>query len=52
VSESGLSSPDDLKYLHQEGIHAALIGEYFMRQANPGQALKIMKKELENLIIQ
>ena len=40
VSESGLCSPDDLVLLHKEGIHAALIGECFMRQTDPGQAVK------------
>jgi len=40
VSESGLSTPADLKFLAQNGIDAALIGEYFMRQRDPGDALK------------
>ncbi len=40
VSESGLQSPDDLKTLYDEGIHAALIGEHFMRQPDPGKAVK------------
>lgn len=50
VSESGLSSPDDLKLLYDEGIHAALIGEYFMRKPDPGEAIRNMKSELKNLI--
>lgn len=50
VSESGLSSPDDLKLLFDESIHAALIGEYFMRQPDPGKAVKNMKAELQKLI--
>lgn len=40
VSESGLSSGKDMALLKREGIHAALIGEYFMRQPDPGQAVK------------
>lgn len=40
VSESGLSSGKDLALLKNEGVHAALIGEYFMRQNDPGQAVK------------
>jgi len=40
VSESGLSSPDDLKLLVDEGIEAALIGEHFMRQPDPGKAVR------------
>lgn len=49
VSESGLSSAKDLKLLREEGIHAALIGEYFMRQPDPGKAVKIMLDELNKL---
>ncbi|MDZ7773347.1 MAG: indole-3-glycerol phosphate synthase TrpC [Balneolaceae bacterium] len=40
VSESGLGTPEDLKLLHREGIHAALIGEHFMRRDDPGQAVR------------
>lgn len=40
VSESGLSSPDDIKLLRDSGINAALIGEHFMRQSHPGDAIK------------
>jgi len=50
VSESGLSSPKDLKLLHDEGIHAALIGEFFMRQDDPGLAVKKILDELDDLI--
>ena len=50
VSESGLGKPEDLKLLYDEGIHAALIGEHFMRQADPGKAVNEMKLKLENLI--
>lgn len=32
VSESGISSPDELSYLHSIGANAVLIGEHFMRQ--------------------
>jgi indole-3-glycerol phosphate synthase len=50
VSESGLQSAEDLKLLHDEGIHAALIGEHFMRQDDPGEAVRKMLDELEILI--
>lgn len=50
VSESGLSSAEDLKLLYDEGIHAALIGEHFMRQPDPGQAIKQMLGKFEELI--
>lgn len=50
VSESGLSSAEDLKLLNEGGIHAALIGEYFMRQPDPGKAVRQMLDEFEKLI--
>lgn len=40
VSESGLSTADDLHLLAQNGIDAVLIGEAFMRAERPGDALK------------
>lgn len=45
VSESGLSKAEDLKMLSNEGIHAALIGEYFMRQPDPGKAVKELREQ-------
>ena len=42
VSESGLSTKEDIDLLQREGINAALIGEYFMKQDDPGSALKKM----------
>ncbi len=39
VAESGISSPDDVNRLRDNGIHAALVGEAFMRADNPGHAL-------------
>jgi indole-3-glycerol phosphate synthase len=52
VSESGLQTAADLAVLHENGIDAALIGEHFMKQADPGKALKEIienhKKLIEN----
>ena len=42
VSESGLSTPDDLLFLQKNKIDAALIGEHLMRKKDPGEALKQM----------
>lgn len=47
VSESGLHTTDDLNYLSDNGIHAALIGEFFMRRNQPGEALKNMLKGVD-----
>lgn len=40
VSESGISSPDDLNTIAEYNCDAALIGEHFMRQPHPGDAIK------------
>ncbi len=37
VSESGISSANDLYELQKSGIHSALIGEHFMREKEPGE---------------
>ncbi|MDZ7715354.1 MAG: indole-3-glycerol phosphate synthase TrpC [Balneolaceae bacterium] len=50
VSESGLNSAEDLQFLFDNHVHAALIGEFFMRQDNPGQAVDNMLSKLEQLI--
>ena len=50
VSESGLSSAEDLKILFDHEIHAALIGEYFMRQPDPGKGVENMLGNLSRLI--
>lgn len=42
VSESGLSSPEEVVHLYQNGVNAVLIGETFMREDNPGDALARM----------
>lgn len=47
VSESGLSTGGDLALLKKKGIHSALIGEYFMRQDDPGQAVKELLEQSE-----
>lgn len=39
VSESGISNPDTVKALRQVGFRGFLIGENFMKTADPGQAL-------------
>jgi indole-3-glycerol phosphate synthase len=39
VAESGISTPEDVEALSEAGADALLIGEHFMRAANPGAAL-------------
>ena len=40
VSESGISNPDTVKALRQAGFRGFLIGENFMKTADPGVALR------------
>ena len=39
VAESGIHTADDVARLRSAGIHAFLVGEAFMRAADPGKAL-------------
>jgi indole-3-glycerol phosphate synthase len=40
VSESGISNPDTVRALRQAGFRGFLIGENFMKTADPGSALR------------
>jgi indole-3-glycerol phosphate synthase len=40
ISESGISSVDDILLLKQHGFHGFLIGENFMKEADPGLAFE------------
>jgi indole-3-glycerol phosphate synthase len=40
VSESGIATPADVGRLRAAGINAFLVGEAFMREADPGAALR------------
>lgn len=46
VSESGISNPDTVKRLRDAGYRGFLIGETFMRQPEPGEALSKFIQEL------
>lgn len=46
VSESGISNPQTIKKLRKEGFRGFLMGEHFMRAADPGAALKEFLLEL------
>ncbi len=46
VSESGISHPETVKKLREVGFKGFLIGERFMRETNPGLALKQFIGEL------
>ncbi len=46
ISESAISNPETIKLLKAVGFNGFLIGENFMRTANPGQAMADFVKEL------
>jgi len=39
ITESGIQTPADVQRLRAAGVHAFLVGEAFMRAAEPGEAL-------------
>lgn len=39
VTESGIHTRDDVRVMREAGVHAFLVGEAFMRQPEPGEAL-------------
>lgn len=40
IAESGINNIKNVRYLKQHGFKGFLIGEYFMKQENPGKAFK------------
>ena len=42
VTESGIKTTGDVKRMQNSGINTFLVGEAFMRETDPGQALKRM----------
>ena len=42
VSESGITTPEQLRALEQEGVHAVLVGESLMRSPDPEAALRAL----------
>ncbi|WP_293887579.1 MULTISPECIES: indole-3-glycerol phosphate synthase TrpC [unclassified Sphingobacterium] len=46
VSESGISDPSTIKALKKAGFQGFLIGENFMKTADPGRAIKEFVKEI------
>lgn len=48
VSESGLSNPETVIELRRRGYQGFLMGERFMREKQPAEALKAFVEDLEN----
>ena len=40
IAESGINDVNNIHYLKQHGFQGFLIGEYFMKQEDPGRHLK------------
>lgn len=47
VSESGIHTSDDIRFLQAHGIHHYLIGEQFMKTDNPPAALKALLSDFD-----
>ena len=41
ISESGIASKEDIDFLQKNNIYGYLIGESFMKEKDPGNALKL-----------
>ena len=48
IAESGISSPDDVKFLRSKGFSGFLIGENFMKTNDPGKACEEFVKIMTN----
>ena len=46
ISESAISNPETIKQLKKAGFNGFLIGENFMKQADPGSAMREFVKEI------
>jgi indole-3-glycerol phosphate synthase len=51
IAESGISNPDNIRYLQQHGFDGFLIGEHFMKQSDPGAAFRDFGTELKAVAI-
>jgi indole-3-glycerol phosphate synthase len=52
VAESGLSDPETLVRLRKAGVNGVLIGEYFMRAEQPGEALAQLRADGKKIAAQ
>jgi len=47
VSESGIQKAEDIELLRRSNVHAALIGEAFMRNEDKAAVMKKFKRQTE-----
>lgn len=50
ISESGISTPEDVHNLSQLGVDALLVGEHFMRADHPGEALASLRRAADSSV--
>ena len=48
VAESGIYNVEDFKFLREKGFDGFLMGEYFMKNENPGSAFEKFIKDVRN----
>lgn len=48
IAESGIYNVEDFNFLKEKGFDGFLMGEYFMRNENPGRAFKEFIKDIGN----
>ena len=46
IAESGIYSEEDFKFLKEKGFDGFLMGEYFMKNENPGQKFKVFAQSI------
>jgi indole-3-glycerol phosphate synthase len=46
VAESGIQSAEDVRRLREAGYRGFLVGEYLMRSASPGDALRKLRSSI------
>ena len=46
VAESGIYNVEDFKFLKEKGFDAFLMGEYFMKNENPGKMFEEFTKNI------
>jgi indole-3-glycerol phosphate synthase len=47
IAESGISSPANIRLFKEHGFSGFLIGENFMKEANPGEAFRLFTEKLK-----
>lgn len=49
IAESGINDPGSIKKMRQAGFDGFLMGEYFMKQEDPGKAFKVFVEKIKDI---